>query len=215
MASTQRYPRSKVLVRVLAAMIAAWMLFGIYAMSVRNSYEAELYGAALTGTLTAIGLSRLVYRKTVTWRSRTVAGIIGGAFAFHLYSKTGGLPDFRDPYGNSAAPYGRALGAAVYWVVWIHACLITVRGPAVRRTRVNEPAAMRRHLLAARSRMRVWHGGKLVLLWFMSGLLFLLLKELIDSHGGELPLVLFYWCLLTAPLFWASWVWLDARQVGS
>ena len=78
------------LLRASAALVAAWMLFGIYAMELRDSYEAELYGAALAGALLAVGVNALIYRKTATWRSRTLSGLIGGTLAF-LYRRSTGF----------------------------------------------------------------------------------------------------------------------------
>jgi hypothetical protein len=208
----QPFSWAKALLRVLAAILAAWMVFRIYAMSVANSYEAELYGAALAGTLIAIGINRSIHRRTVTWRSRTVTGIIGGAFAFYVRDSTSGMPDFSALYGNDAASFGRPIGAAVYWIIFIHACLISFHGPAVMNAGASDQGPKRSRLEAARCRVQAWHGGKLVLLWLVSGVIFVLLRATIDPHQRELPLVLLYWCILSAPLFWASWVWLHARQ---
>lgn len=63
-----------------------------------------------------------------------------------------------------------------------------------------------------RSRIREWHGGKIVLLWLAAAILFFFLQLALDPYGNDVGAVLFLWIVMIAPLFWATWLWFDGKE---
>ena len=61
-------------------------------------------------------------------------------------------------------------------------------------------------------RIRRWHGGKLVLVWFGGAVLLLFLNAVLEQTGSDRATVLVIWLVLISPIIWASWIWFDGRE---
>lgn len=140
-------------------------------------------------------------------------GVFGGLLFFALYAVTGWFVIRRRRWAwvvLTLASFNPILWIAHYiygsnrWGEW-------AREASARRSAKGVSSATGWHHRVLR-RVRSWHGGKLVMLWAASVLVFAAIKVVFDPYGHDTASVVLIWLFLCAPLFMATWVWFDSRE---
>jgi hypothetical protein len=142
-------------------------------------------------------------------------GFLGGLALFGLYGITGWFVVKRRRWAwvlLTVATFNPFLWIAHYvygrnrWSEWVHEAAMRSPGTIDNRESKYERALRR---------IRRWHGGKVLMLWAASLLLFIGLKTAFDPYSNDTPAIVVLWLVLSSPLFVVTWAWFDSRETHS